>query len=265
MRGILVAVVMIGALVAASAASAAQLSGASDRYVFVSGADDDEVDVDESEAGLFTIFTSPEAIELDTDAAAKCTGGGTDTVECGRPPDQLRINLDGGDDDVTIDDLLPMAFTIDGGAGVDTLGGGALRDTITGGPGPDHVIAGDGDDAVFVRDGDVDEVDCGDGADTVQADAVDVLTDCEGISLPTQSPPPPPPAAAARCVVPALRGKTLARARALLAARHCRLGRVGRSYSRVRRGRVVAQAKRPGARLPRGTKVGVVVSRGRRR
>jgi Ca2+-binding RTX toxin-like protein len=265
MRGILVAVVMIGALAVASAASAAQLSGAPDRYVFVSGADDDEVDVDESDPGLFTIFTSPEAIDLDTGAAAKCTGGGTDTVECGRPPDHLRINLDGGDDDVTIDDLLPMTFTIDGGAGVDTLGGGALRDTITGGPGPDHVIAGDGDDAVFVRDGDVDEVDCGDGADTVQADPVDVLTDCEGVSLPPQSPPPPPPAAAARCVVPALRGKTLARARVLLAARHCRLGRVGRSYSRVRRGRVVAQAKRPGAHLPQGTKVGVVVSRGRRR
>jgi PASTA domain len=265
MRGILVVVVLIAALAAASAASAAQLAADADRYVLTAGADDDEVDVDESDTDLFTIFSSVGTIDPDTTAAARCTGGGTDTVECGRPPGQLRLNLDGGDDAVTIDDLLQMTFAIDGGAGIDTLDGGPLRDTITGGPGADDVIAGDGDDAVFVRDGDVDEVDCGEGADAVEADVVDVLTDCEAISLPPQERPPPPPTAATRCVVPALRGKTLARARALLSARHCRLGRIRRSYSRVKKGRVVSQAKRPGLRLPRGAKVSLVVSRGRPR
>ena len=263
MRGILVVAVVIGALVAVSAAAAAQLSAEADRYVFASGADDDQVDVDESDTGRFSIFVSIGAIDLDAGASAKCTDGGTDTVDCERPPDRLRLGLDAGDDDLTIDDLLPMTFTVDGGPGDDTLEGGALRDTITGGAGADDVFAGDGDDSVLVRDGEIDEVDCGDGADTVQADVVDVLTGCEGVSLPPQS---PPPSAAAPCVVPALRGTTLARARTLLVARHCRIGRVGHAYSRrVRKGRVIGQARRPGTKLAAGAKVGIVVSRGRRR
>jgi thermitase len=85
-------------------------------------------------------------------------------------------------------------------------------------------------------------------------------------------PPPPPPApprrvlAQPRCVVPKVNGKTIAQSRRLLATRRCRLGRVGRAYSRrVMKGRVISQGRRPGARLVRGTKVNVVVSRGRRR
>jgi PASTA domain len=69
-----------------------------------------------------------------------------------------------------------------------------------------------------------------------------------------------------RCRVPRLRGKTVARARRLLARSNCRLGKVRRMYSnRVRRGRIVKQGRRPGARLARGTRVNVHVSRGRRR
>jgi hypothetical protein len=76
------------------------------------------------------------------------------------------------------------------------------------------------------------------------------------------APPPPPPAVA--CVVPRLRGKTLAAARTSLTRARCALGRVLRRRSRVRRGRIVAQGLRPGTRRPRGTRVGVTVSRGRR-
>jgi beta-lactam-binding protein with PASTA domain len=66
--------------------------------------------------------------------------------------------------------------------------------------------------------------------------------------------------------VPKLLGKTLGRARRLLAARHCRLGRVGRAYSsKVRKGRIVKQSQRAGARLARGAKVNVTLSRGPRR
>jgi PASTA domain len=77
-----------------------------------------------------------------------------------------------------------------------------------------------------------------------------------------QAPPAPPPVV--RCVVPRLAGKTLAAARTALARSRCALGRVTRRRSRVRRGRVVAQSRRPGTRLARGTRIGLTLSRGRR-
>ena len=70
----------------------------------------------------------------------------------------------------------------------------------------------------------------------------------------------------ARCSVPRLKGKTLVQARRLLQAGRCGLGAVRRAYSvKVPKGRVIAQSRKPGLRLQRGAKVGVVVSRGRRR
>lgn len=71
---------------------------------------------------------------------------------------------------------------------------------------------------------------------------------------------------APRCVVPNLRGKSVAQARRMLRAKRCALGRVTRAYSaNVRIGRIIRQNRRPRARLPRSTRVHVVVSRGRRR
>ena len=67
------------------------------------------------------------------------------------------------------------------------------------------------------------------------------------------------------CIVPNVRRLTLRRAKARLAQRGCTLGRVSRSYSNARRGRVVAQRPRTGARLKPRAKVDVVVSRGPRR
>jgi uncharacterized delta-60 repeat protein len=69
----------------------------------------------------------------------------------------------------------------------------------------------------------------------------------------------------AYCVVPKLKRATIRIARARLANNRCRLGKVRRAYSRVRKGRVIAQSPRPGKRLADGGKVKVVVSRGRRR
>jgi hypothetical protein len=81
---------------------------------------------------------------------------------------------------------------------------------------------------------------------------------------PPPSPPPPPPRAQLKCVVPSVKGKTLARARRLLAAKRCALGRVTRAYSRkVRKGRVISQRPAVGRRLPSRAKVHVKVSRGR--
>jgi hypothetical protein len=93
---------------------------------------------------------------------------------------------------------------------------------------------------------------------------------------PAPSPPPPSPpspepqpllapkAKAARCVVPALGGKALHAARRGLARAKCRLGNVTTAYSRKRPGLVLSQRPRRGTRLPRGGRVNVVVSAGRR-
>jgi PASTA domain len=68
----------------------------------------------------------------------------------------------------------------------------------------------------------------------------------------------------ARCAVPDVRRRTVTKARAMLSARGCRLGRVTRAYSpNVAKGRITGQGRRPGARLPHGTRVNVAVSRGR--
>jgi hypothetical protein len=73
-------------------------------------------------------------------------------------------------------------------------------------------------------------------------------------------------AGVARCAVPDVRRRTVRKARAMLSARRCALGRITRTYSpKVRKGRIVGQSRRPGARLPRGTRVNVAVSRSRRR
>jgi hypothetical protein len=65
------------------------------------------------------------------------------------------------------------------------------------------------------------------------------------------------------CIVPRVTGKKLAAARRSIRKAHCGVGRVRRARSRRPSGRVVAQSLRPGLRRPMGTKVNVVVSRGR--
>ena len=67
------------------------------------------------------------------------------------------------------------------------------------------------------------------------------------------------------CVVPRVQGKRLAAARRTIRRAHCALGRVRHARSRRARGRVIAQGPRPGLRRPVGTKVNLVLSKGRRR
>ncbi len=65
------------------------------------------------------------------------------------------------------------------------------------------------------------------------------------------------------CVVPDLRGRTLARARLLLRTSHCALGRVRRIRSARPKGTVIRSSPTGGShRHPVGTRVAVVVSRG---
>jgi hypothetical protein len=67
------------------------------------------------------------------------------------------------------------------------------------------------------------------------------------------------------CRVPKLRGKALLGARKAIARANCRLAKVRRRYSTtVKRGRVISQKPKPGAVLPNGGKVDLVVSLGRK-
>jgi uncharacterized delta-60 repeat protein len=74
---------------------------------------------------------------------------------------------------------------------------------------------------------------------------------------------PPPPTPAVHCRVPRVVGLTLGRARHRLRAAHCKVGRLRRARSTRRRGRVISQHPRVGRRLPSGSRVNLVLSRGR--
>jgi hypothetical protein len=80
---------------------------------------------------------------------------------------------------------------------------------------------------------------------------------------PPQPPPPPSPTPHAKCVVPKVVGTSLARAKRKLSAAHCRSGSVGYRHSRVGRGVVYWQNRKPGTRLPAGTQIRLLVSLGR--
>lgn len=80
--------------------------------------------------------------------------------------------------------------------------------------------------------------------------------------LPPPPPPPPPP----NCVVPRVKGKPLAAARSAINRANCSVGRVRKAFSaKVRKRRVISQRPRPGASLPQGARVNLVVSKGKRR
>lgn len=68
-----------------------------------------------------------------------------------------------------------------GGPGNDRIAGMDDADLLSGGPGRDDVGAGEGDDRILVRDGKRDTVRCGDGRDTVRADGLDRLVECERV------------------------------------------------------------------------------------
>jgi hypothetical protein len=69
----------------------------------------------------------------------------------------------------------------------------------------------------------------------------------------------------ARCRVPAVVGKRLVAAKRMIASRRCRTGKIGYAYSRKRRkGIVISQNRRPGRVLPTRSRIGLIVSRGRR-
>jgi hypothetical protein len=73
----------------------------------------------------------------------------------------------------------------------------------------------------------------------------------------------PPPAVS--CVVPKVKGKPLATAKKRIVAAHCGIGKITTARSKtVAKGRVISQSPKPGTRLRAGSKVKLVVSRGKR-
>ena len=66
------------------------------------------------------------------------------------------------------------------------------------------------------------------------------------------------------CTVQNVRRKTLPAAKRTIARATCRVGKIRRAYSNVKRGRVISQTPKFGTVVPRGGKVNLVVSRGRR-
>jgi hypothetical protein len=190
--------------------------------------------------------------------------------------------------------------TLRGNAGNDALSGGEGSDRVFGGAGDDSILATFGNDTLDGQAGSdtyqLDLYDLGpavrvadtgsEGTDTIE------LTDCDSVTVEAgqitreetrvtvsgierypcgyvppaapPSPPPPSPSAGrkAACVVPRLRGRTLVRSKVLLARANCRVGKVTRVRSRLKRGVVLKQRPAAGVRRARGAKVALRISRG---
>jgi hypothetical protein len=127
-------------------------------------------------------------------------GADTYEIEPGEFRTPATVNGNGGNDRLVGDDDVE---TIDGGAGDDYVEGGFNNDTLVGGPGKDTIFADEtgafcnyatyclkpfGNDTIDVRDGEADTVDCGIGTDTVKADPIDVLSECESVDTGPKGP-----------------------------------------------------------------------------
>lgn len=120
---------------------------------------------------------------------------GNDTVDYSTRAGRVAVTIDdrADDGDMHGNERDNVHSTIDrvlGGAASDVLvGRNGASDTLVGGAGDDvleplrgndHVDGGPGIDQVYLRDLSVDDVVCGDGVDSVAADALDVIgPDCE--------------------------------------------------------------------------------------
>ncbi|MDQ2984513.1 MAG: PASTA domain-containing protein, partial [Actinomycetota bacterium] len=79
-------------------------------------------------------------------------------------------------------------------------------------------------------------------------------------------PPPPAPAPKTRCVVPNVKGKTVAVARKAIVRGHCAVGRITRVPStRKMKNRVVGQSSSPGRRLAERARINLKIGTGPRR
>jgi PKD domain/PASTA domain len=67
------------------------------------------------------------------------------------------------------------------------------------------------------------------------------------------------------CIVPKLKGKTVKAAKSALTKADCKEGKVSKKFSKVKKGRVISQKPGAGKHEPAGTKVNLVVSKGKKK
>ena len=94
--------------------------------------------------------------------------------------------------------------------------------------------------------------------------AVTVLLVVAAPPPPAPLPPQPPPQPSVRCHVPTVTGRALALARGRIKKAHCAVGSIRHAHSKKRKGIVIAQRPQAGRMLPKGARVNLVVSRGRK-
>jgi len=108
------------------------------------------------------------------------------------------------------------------------------------------------------------------GVQKLGFDASADVTNLKGGPEPSSGPSPsvgpgtqaPSQSTAPACVVPNLKGKTVAAAKKALTASNCRLGKVTRKANRkMKKGRVFASKPKAGTRMAAKSKVAVTVSR----
>jgi hypothetical protein len=156
-----------------------------DTFVLALGDGDDIYESSELTLSRVTIDAGPGNDQLRgidaNDVATIDAGPGNDLVQSGNGNDSL---LGGAGDD-----------TIEGDRGNDAIDGGPGRDTLVGDSTTDTLAHGN--DTINARDGEVDSVSCQFGADSVTADAADVVEalTCESVSRPAADGGPnvPPP------------------------------------------------------------------------
>lgn len=207
------------------------------------------------DAGRFTVQDGWGDVTISP--TAPCTSGQPGGFDEPRfascPADTLawiRAELGDGADTGLAETVSQLPVVIDGGAGPDRLFGGGANDTLiggdgadelNGGPGIDVVDGGPGDDTIFARDGVPDVIDCGEGIDTVTADAADSVANCENVLL-----PPPPDTGSGEPVQPSLTIRLRASYRLTPVLRSGLL--VTATWSEVRRVRVELRLTRGTAR-----------------
>jgi Thrombospondin type 3 repeat/RTX calcium-binding nonapeptide repeat (4 copies) len=110
------------------------------------------------------------------------------------PVQRIRVDLGDREDTATINVAVPA--TVLAGTGSDRVTGGEAGDEIDGGTGSDTIDGGAGDDRIAAADGVVDDVRCGPGNDSVDADGADtVAADCETVVRDDVPVPPAQPGA----------------------------------------------------------------------
>jgi RTX calcium-binding nonapeptide repeat (4 copies) len=218
-----------------------------DTFVLALGDGDDVYESSELTLSRVTIDAGPGNDQLRgidaNEVATIDAGAGNDIVTSGNGNDSL---LGGPGDD-----------TIEGDRGNDMIDGGPGRDTLVGDSTTDTLAHGN--DTIQARDGETDSVSCQFGADSVTADAADVVEalTCESVSVPAGDPGPggpatqPPGTPAPQSRVPAtcrrLSGKRrttcVKRAKAV---KRCRAMKSGTRKAKRRKAACLRKAKRIG-------------------